>query len=161
MTRYYSIALLFLLLAVTGCVPGTFNHENATGHYSATVEQCVPYARQVSGIQLYGDAYTWWSQAQGRYLRGHRPVPGAVLVLKKTSRMPSGHVAVVKSILNDREINVTHSNWANSWGDRHIIYDSMRVDDVSQNNDWTHVRFWNDDKNVFGFPYEAYGFVYP
>jgi hypothetical protein len=28
--------------------------------------QCVPYARQVSGIQIYGDAWTWWDQAAGR-----------------------------------------------------------------------------------------------
>ena len=28
--------------------------------------QCVPYARQVSGIQIYGDAWTWWDQAEGR-----------------------------------------------------------------------------------------------
>lgn len=155
-----NVLLLLLLFTVTGCATG-FHHDYASGHYSSTRQQCVPYAREVSGIQLYGDAYSWWNQAQGRYLRGHQPTIGAVLVLKKTLKMPAGHVAVVKEVLDRRTINVTHSNWASSWGDRHIIYDSMRVDDVSQANDWTRVRFWNDDKNVFGFPYEAYGFIYP
>lgn len=28
--------------------------------------QCVPYARQISGIQIYGDAWTWWGQAEGK-----------------------------------------------------------------------------------------------
>ena len=32
--------------------------------------QCVPYARQVSGIRIFGDAHTWWGQAEGRYARG-------------------------------------------------------------------------------------------
>ena len=35
--------------------------------------QCVPYARQVSGVQIYGDARTWWDQAQGRYATGTVP----------------------------------------------------------------------------------------
>ena len=29
--------------------------------------QCVPYARDVTGIDIYGDAHTWWQQAAGRY----------------------------------------------------------------------------------------------
>ena len=75
--------------------------------------------------------------------------------------MHSGHVAMVKDVLNAREINVTHSDWGDSSSSRHIIYDSMRVKDVSAANDWSQVRFWNDTKGVMGFPYAAYGFVYP
>src|SRR4051794_32221196 len=41
--------------------------------------QCVPFARAVSGITLFGDAWRWWSEAAGRYGRGHRPQPGGVL----------------------------------------------------------------------------------
>src|SRR6195256_6966216 len=43
--------------------------------------QCVPYARAHSAIKIYGDAYTWWDQAAGKYPRGTLPEPGAVLVL--------------------------------------------------------------------------------
>ena len=38
--------------------------------------QCVPYARQVSGIRIFGDAHTWWDQAAGHYARGNRPKVG-------------------------------------------------------------------------------------
>ncbi len=75
--------------------------------------------------------------------------------------MPSGHVAVVKNVLGPRKINVTHSNWGDSRSSRHIIYESMLAEDVSDGNDWSEVRFWNDGKNILGFPYAAYGFIYP
>jgi len=159
--RSYIPLLLIGPFIITACSPLTFDHDYASGHYSLETEQCVPYAREVSGIQLSGDAYSWWDKAQGRYQRGHVPTRGAVLVLRKTSHLRSGHVAVVKNVLGSRIITVTHSNWANNWGDRHIIYDFMRAEDVSAANDWTRVRFWNDDKNVFGAPYPAYGFIYP
>ena len=54
--------------------------------------QCVPYARQVSGIDLRGDAWTWWGNAAGRYERGKKPRPGAVLVFRRTRAMPRGHM---------------------------------------------------------------------
>ena len=41
--------------------------------------QCAPFAREVSGIDLHGNANTWWGQAAGRYERGQRPEPGAVV----------------------------------------------------------------------------------
>jgi surface antigen len=154
----YSFAGLLLLFFVTAC---GFNHENASGHYTADKEQCVVYARKLTGVQLYGDADTWWDQAAGRYQRGNKPSPNAILVLQKTTHMRSGHVAVVKDIVNDREIHVTQSNWGNSWKTRHVVYDSQLARDVSAANDWTMVRFWNDDKNVLGFSYPAYGFIYP
>lgn len=125
-----------------------------------TNTQCVPYARDTSGIQIYGDAHTWWDKAPPRYQRGYTPRPGSVLVLKNTARMRSGHLAVVKQVLNSREIDVTHSNWGNSWNTRRIIYDSARVRDVSANNDWSAVSFWNYSHNVFGAPYAAHGFIY-
>jgi len=49
--------------------------------------ECVPFARQMSGIQLFGDAWTWWSQAFGRYAEGFLPRRGAVLVFKPTEVM--------------------------------------------------------------------------
>lgn len=164
MNRYYYCQLLLTLaiLIVTGCTSTSgFHHEFASGYYSPEILQCAPYARKVSGIQLYGDANSWWNAARYHYQRGNKPVPGSVIVLKKTSRMHSGHVAVVKDVISLREINVTHSNWGNNNYNRHIVYESMRVDDVSSANDWSQVRFWNDEKGVAGFPYAAYGFIYP
>jgi hypothetical protein len=81
-------------------------------------QECVPYARQVSGIQLYGDAWTWWDgAAAGRYQRGETPQPGAVLVLRKTPSLFHGHVAVVTNLIGPREILVTHANWGQWLGD--------------------------------------------
>src|SRR3990172_347826 len=57
--------------------------------------QCVPYARQASGIDIRGDAWTWWRSAKGIYRQGQRPAVGAVLVLKRTARLRGGHLAVV------------------------------------------------------------------
>lgn len=160
--KYSRSLFLLFLLAVAGCGnPEPFHHTYASGHYSSDIKQCAPYARSVSGLRLSGDADSWWRQAQGRYRLGSRPTPGAVLVLKKTSRMRAGHVAVVRDVLGARRINVTHSNWGDNRRSRHIIYDSMLAEDVSNANDWSRVRFWNDAKGVMGFPYAAYGFIYP
>ena len=60
--------------------------------------QCVPFARDYSGIQIFGDAWTWWSQANGRYARGQMPQRGSVLTLKKTNKLTAGHVAVVPAL---------------------------------------------------------------
>lgn len=124
-------------------------------------EQCVPYARRMSGIEIFGDAHSWWNQAAAQnYPRGQRPAPGAVLVLPRTKKMTHGHVAVVKDVIDSRNINVTHTNWGNTRETRRAIYHSMRVQDISTNNDWSRVRFWNAHDDVFGFPYAANGFIY-
>lgn len=159
-----------IALSLTGCAsaPGkVFTQDTplqaqyfAARKVAAPV-QCVPYAREKSGVQIRGDAHQWWDRATPQYARGQAPCPGAVLVLSRTPKMTSGHVAVVTEVLGPRQINVTHSNWGNDRYSRRVIYDFMRVEDVSRNNDWTSVRFWNPDKNVFGFPYAAHGFIYP
>lgn len=157
------LSALLLLLLTQACspTPSAFNNRNASGYYVDQNIQCVPYAREASGLQLSGDAYTWWEQAQTRYIRGNKPRVGSALVLKRTQRMRSGHVAVVNGIIDKRAITVTHSNWGSDSLTRRIIYQSMRVEDVSKRNDWTSVRFWNNQKNVMGNPYAAYGFIYP
>src|SRR5262245_54809989 len=48
---------------------------------SGPPQQCVPYARNHSGVAIWGDAYTWWDQAAGRFGRTRRPVTGAVMVI--------------------------------------------------------------------------------
>lgn len=166
--RHHVVILLcvFLLSACAGTPGKVFTPDTPlqTPYVSArkvsAPVQCVPYARKVSGINIRGDAHQWWDRAAPAYQRGQTPRPGSALVLSRTARMTSGHVAVVKEVLGPRQINVTHSNWGNDRYSRRVIYDSMRVEDVSPRNDWTSVRFWNPDKNVFGFPYAARGFIY-
>ena len=121
--------------------------------------QCVPYARDVSGIQLYGDAWTWWAKADGRYARGEAPKPGSVLTLKKTNRLTAGHVAVVAAIVEPRRILVDHVNWGDNRDLRSKIHQRQPVIDVSPNNDWSEVRFMNT-LGSFGAVYPAHGFIY-
>lgn len=120
--------------------------------------QCVPYAREISGIQLRGDAWTWWGKAEGRYAKGSAPRVGAVLVLSKTRRLRLGHVAVVAEVRSSREIVVHQANWLNGGQ----IHRYTPVRDVSKNNDWSEVRVWYTPGRQFGArTYQAYGFIYP
>lgn len=120
--------------------------------------QCVPYARQLSGIPIRGDAWTWWRQAAGKYRRSARPTVGSVLVLRRTSRNRYGHLAVVTRIVNNREVIVSHQNWLNK-GRIHI---DTPVRDVSRRNDWSAVRLWYIPGNVLGrSTYAAHGFIHP
>jgi surface antigen len=123
--------------------------------------QCVPFVRELSGIQIYGDAYTWWDKAASQgYERGKVPRLNAVIVLKKSSRLASGHVAMVRRIINQRRIEVTHANWGMEEDTRRLVHDTMPVIDVSPKNDWTSVEFFNEQAGVFGQPYPAWGFIY-
>ncbi|HEX7741650.1 MAG TPA: CHAP domain-containing protein [Sphingobium sp.] len=124
---------------------------------AAGVLQCVPFARQVSGIELYGDANSWWSQAEGRYERGHQPRPGAVLAFSSSRAMPIGHVAMVSQVVSDREVLLTHANWSYRGG----IERNVRAIDVSPNNDWTDVRVWYGPIGGLGLRSNpAKGFIY-
>ena len=100
--------------------------------------QCVPFARQVSGIDIRGNAWTWWDQAAGRYERGGQPKVGSVMSFKRTGRNPYGHVAMVSKIVSEREVLLTHANWSYRGG----VERNVRAIDVSPNNDWTDVRVW-------------------
>ena len=123
--------------------------------------QCVPHARDVSGIQIRGNAHTWWYQAEEKgYKRGQRPKIGSVFVLSKTNRLKYGHLSVVKKIVDSRTIEVEHANWGASMADRCIVYRYMPVQDVSKNNDWTLVRFWNYPSKSYGSLYKGSGFIY-
>jgi surface antigen len=121
--------------------------------------QCVPYARQVSGIDLRGDAWTWWSQAEGHYARGKKPRPGSVLVFKKTRALPRGHLSVVTRVIHAREILITHANWSSAPETRGRVTKDIRVIDISPGNDWSELRVWNGGD--FGKVYPAAGFIYP
>lgn len=121
---------------------------------------CVPYARDISGVRIQGDADTWWDQAAGRYERGNRPAPFAVLALKPDGDLPDGHVAVVTGLVGPREIRVSHANWGWNAGTRGRVYTHMPAVDVSPGNDWTEVRFRHPDVGAYGRVYQAQGFIY-
>ncbi len=123
--------------------------------------QCVPYARRVSGIQIYGDAWTWWGQAEGRYKRGSRPKVGAVMAFQPHGNMTLGHVAAVSRIVDSRTVLLRHSNWSPINGRRGQIEDDVRAVDVSENNDWSAVRVWFDPIQSLGSTaWPVTGFIY-
>jgi len=125
------------------------------------VGQCVPFARAASGIQIYGDAWTWWSQADGRYDRGHRPKVGAVIVFAKSGRLPLGHVAVVSRIVEHRVLMLTHANWSRQNGERGHAEQDVTLYDVSPDNDWSEVKVWFRDADGLGSSiYPVKGFIY-
>ena len=117
---------------------------------------CVLYARAETGVVLFGDAGGWWDQANGRYQRGPAPAVGAILVFKRTQRIPSGHVAVVAKIISANEILVDHANWNHG-----RVNHGMSVIDTSPGHDWTSVAVIDLPSGVYGRDYPAYGFVYP
>ena len=104
--------------------------------------QCVPYARQVSGIRIFGDALTWWDQAEGRYARGRMPRVGAVMAFSPHGNMRLGHVAAVSRIIDSRTVLLRHANWSEIDGRRGQIEDNVQAVDVSPDNDWSEVRVW-------------------
>ena len=123
--------------------------------------QCVPFARLMSGIQIFGDAHTWWQQATGHYQTGFTPKAGAVLCFKPTGRMRLGHVAVVSQVLTDRIIQITHANWSIIEGARGQVEQNVTVIDVSQAGDWSEVKVWYDPTRGLGSTtYPTYGFIY-
>ncbi len=134
----------------------------APGGASAdTYWQCVPFARLISGIQIFGDAWTWWQQAAGRYETGFSPRSGAVLCFRPTGRMRLGHVAVVSQVLTDRVIQVTHANWSLLNGTRGQVERDVTVVDVSPEGNWSEVRVWYDPIHNLGTTvYPTYGFIY-
>jgi surface antigen len=120
--------------------------------------QCVPFAREASGIDIHGDAKNWWRLAAGKYSRTQRPQEGAVMVMKGYRTTRRGHVAVVKQILDDRTIVVDHANWGNDGR----IYLSAPVRDESPKNDWSMVRVWYTPAGTWGKRiYRTRGFILP
>jgi CHAP domain len=120
--------------------------------------QCVPFAREASGIEIRGDANRWWKLAEGRYTRARRPAEGAVLVMRGYRTARRGHVAVVRQVVDPRTIVVDHANWGNDGR----IYLSAPILDESPKNDWSRVRVWHTPTNQWGKRiYKAKGFILP
>lgn len=124
--------------------------------------QCVPYARAITGIEIYGDAHSWWDKAQGRYERGKEPRVGAVLSFKSHGASRLGHISAVRAIVDDRTILVSHANWSQINGKRGHIEDDVQVVDVSKKNDWSRVKVWYQPIGALGgTAYPINGFIYP
>lgn len=116
---------------------------------------CVPFARNISGINIRGNAHTWWSKAKNHFEQSHQPTVGAVMSFRSTASMPMGHVAVVSEIVSKDRILVDHANWH-----RNQISQGMAVVDVSAKGDWTAVRL-ESSPNSFGGVYPINGFILP
>jgi len=120
--------------------------------------QCVPFARAASGIELKGNAVNWWDAAAGVYQRGSQPEVGAVLDFRANGSMRLGHVAVVREVVNEREVEIDHANWA--WSGKGNVSRGVSVIDVSERNDWTAVRVGLGRGEEYGSVYGTYGFIY-
>jgi len=124
---------------------------------SSGVLQCVPYAREVTGIRIYGDAHTWWGQAAGKYPRGHEPRVGAVMAVRPAGNSRLGHVAAVSRIVDDRTVLLRHANWSSPGQ----IENDVKAVDVSPDNDWSKVRIWYGPNQKLGARHwPLYGFIY-
>ena len=160
------VAVTLLALSLEGCGGAVMDYDQnpMPREYGHTVTQnqgnkplqCVPYARAHSSVKIYGDAYTWWDQASGKYPRGALPEPGSVMVLNNYAGATRGHVAVVRKQVSTREIRVDHANWL----DDGSIYVNDPVEDVSESNDWSLVRVFNLKTQAWGANvYPVQGFI--
>lgn len=146
---------LILLVAVAAPMPAAASILDYVG-------ECVPFARSASGIAIYGDAWTWWEQAAGRYDRGKRPRPGAVVAFAKSQRLPLGHVGVISRVIDKRVLMITHANWSRQNGERGHVEQDVTLYDVSDRNDWSEVKVWYRDRDGLGSSvYPVNGFIYP
>ncbi len=162
-------AIGLLALALAGCMSGPDYSSDplplergrslARGPQTGgKTMQCVPFARDNSGVKLSGDATTWWDQADGRYPRSSEPSNGAVMVLNNYAGPDHGHLAVVRTVVSAREIRVDHANWM----DDGAVYLDDPVADVSADNDWSAVKVFNLRAGAWGVRiYPVQGFIGP
>ncbi len=125
-----------------GIVPNVDATDDSDDGDALPYRQCVPFARAASGIQLFGDAHTWWDQADGRYARGRQPKVGAVMSFRPHGPMTLGHVAMVSRVIDQRTVLLRHANWSPIDGRRGQVEMDVRAVDVSPANDWSEVRVW-------------------
>jgi surface antigen len=156
-------AVAILAFGLSACA-GTMDYSempraqgrSVVRHEGQKTMQCAPYARAHSKIKIYGDAYTWWDRASGKYPRGSAPEKGSILVLYNYAGADRGHLAVVRTLVSSREIRVDHANWLNDGS----IYVNNPVLDVSSGNDWSAVRVFNLQTGSWGSRvYPVRGFI--
>lgn len=153
-----SYPLLFVAMLIANPALGLPLREPAPrAHW-----ECVPFAREISGVGIYGDAHTWWAQAEGKFKRGNRPRIGAVLSFIPQGAMRLGHIATVSEIVDARTVRVTHANWSPINGRRGQVERDVDIIDVSENGDWTKVRVWFAPSAALGSTqWATHGFIYP
>jgi surface antigen len=150
-------AVLFLVLWLAACGSHERTGPNLAAAHSYSGLTCAPFARELTGLVLSGDAADWWDQASGRYARTSTPAVGAVLVFRRNGRLPSGHVSVVSRVLDERRIHVIQANWVPDELD-----EDQLIVDVSPGNDWSAVRVWYPPIDQMGsHAYSTYGFIVP
>ncbi len=143
------------------CAPTAGHAQDPAAPELAPYLQCVPYARQLTGIQIFGDARTWWQQAEGRYDRGRTPRVGAVMAFVPHRNMTLGHVAAVSQVIDSRTVLLDHANWSPIGGRRGQIERNVRAVDVSPGNDWSQVRVWYGPLGALGTTeWPVHGFIY-
>jgi surface antigen len=167
MKQVASVILSAATLAIAVPVlttPAAAHHTNARQNKVANWPrnlQCVPYARHMSGIEIYGNAHTWWGKAAGKYQRGSWPQEGAVMSMKPHRGSRLGHVAYVSRVVDSRNILISHANWSRINGRRGQIENNVPVMDVSPNNDWSKVRIWYHSLQALGGTHwPLNGFIY-
>lgn len=166
-TRTMLAGAIASVLSLVCAAPSTASELSRRSEVSAATIaatpglQCVPYARKISGIAIFGDAHTWWDQAADRYDRGFKPRVGAVIALPPHGNMQLGHVAMVSRIVDARTILLRHANWSPINGARGQIEDDVPTVDVSPNNDWSRVRVWFAPLQALGTTHwPVRGFIY-
>ena len=157
-TRPILLALAALTMAVPAHASTPVDQVNANAGALAQVLQCVPYAREVTGIRIFGDAHTWWQQAAGRYARGATPRVGAIMAMRPHANSRLGHVAAVSRVINSRTVLLRHANWSSPGQ----IEDNVKAIDVSDRGDWSKVRVWHGPSGKLGVRHwPLFGFIYP
>lgn len=138
---------------------GELGYEpNPTVDRSGPRLQCVPFARMVSGVEIYGNANTWWVQAAGAFERDREPEVGAVITMRGYNTNTRGHVAVVQEVISERVVLIDHANWLNS-GE---VTRAVPVRDVSPAGDWSQVQVWHVPGGHWGGRvYRVQGFILP
>lgn len=159
MRRPRAALWLLMLCALSACGSSGPTGGARLGDYvggSVPIE-CAPFARALTGVQLGGAADDWWGEAAGRYQRTATPEVGGILVLRRSDRLPYGHVAVVTRVLSSRQVLVSQANWVH-----HRVSQDQPVVDVSARNDWSLVRVWWPPVDQMGTAdYPARGFILP
>lgn len=154
-----SVAGMLLVCAAGAQARSTTSHElgGGPGLVPAGTLECVPFARDTSGIHIYGDAHTWWNQAAGKYARGSVPRAGAVLAIRPQGNSTLGHVATVSRVVDARTILISHANWSSPGQ----IERNVTAMDVSPSNDWSQIRVWYAPiRNLGAAHWPVAGFIY-
>ena len=156
--KILAVGSLAALAVSSPAMAAVDNQGSIASSLAGKVLQCVPYARRLTGIAIFGDAHTWWKQAQGRYSRGHQPREGAVLAIKPYANSKLGHVAAVSKVVDARTILISHANWSGPGK----IERNVTALDVSPENDWSRVRVWYGPTRKLGTTkWPVAGFIYP